>query len=220
MISNTIKELEKALKILKIIEEKKVSFDFDELLNEIEDVKAPEVKEAVEAPVTEPEGNQEADEAWKAVDADINAAPGAETGDIEDTTEPEVKEEIVKEFFTDKAIKESKVEATKKSYSETLSTPTEIDYSDEFKDMMQEVKKYYKDVYGIQQEIKDLKDQLKERKQEAKDIGIKTTAVDKAMKEVISNIKESSEDAKAIEDAKRFIENDDELYNIAVIQSS
>ena len=215
MLSDTIQELEKALKILKIIEEKKVSFDFDELLDEIDNLEVPEIEVKQETPETK----QEADEAWEAVDADINGAPEAETGEIEDAIEPEVKEEDVKEFFTDKAIKESKIEATKKAYSETLSVDTEIDYSDEFKDMMQEVKKYYKDVYAIQQEIDDLKSQIKERKQEAKDIGIKTAAVDKAMKEVISNIKESSEDAKAIEDAKRYIENDDELYNIAVIKA-
>jgi hypothetical protein len=121
--------------------------------------------------------------------------------------EDKVTEEQVKEVFTKKAIDVAKINSL------------EPDFSDEFKDMMQEVKKYFRNTYDIKQRMQELKDELKDIKQEAKEIGIKVSVVDKAMKEVINEIKESSEDAKYIEDTKRLIKEDNDLYNIAVIEA-
>ena len=147
------------------------------------------------------------------VDAPVVKTKTVETK-VEVPEEPEVTEEQVKEVFHPKAIREAKAKA------EVKDNAKQPDYSDEFADMIGEVKKYFKDVYNIKQEIKELQDQLKERRQEAKEIGIKVTVVDKAMKEVIAQIKETSEDAKYIEDAKRLIESDPDLYAIAASEAS
>jgi len=171
-------------------------FDFDSLLEDIDtpvpSVKPKEVKsdKEVEEKVGEVFSKEHVEEA------------------LEDIQEPKVTEEQVKEVFHKKAIEEAKDNAK------------QPDYSDEFADMIGEVKKYFKDVYNIKQEIRELQDQLKERRQEAKEIGIKVTVVDKAMKEVIAQIKETSEDAKYIEDAKRLIESDPDLYAIAASEAN
>jgi chromosome segregation ATPase len=125
-------------------------------------------------------------------------------------TSKEIKptEKDVAKVFNKKAIEEAKINSLKP------------DFSDEFKDMMQELEKYYKDTFDIKQQIKDLQEELKDRRNEAKEIGIKVTAADKAMKEVVAQIKESSEDAKYIEDSKRLIEENDSLYNIAVAEAN
>jgi hypothetical protein len=125
---------------------------------------------------------------------------------MEENKAPSEKE--ISKMFNKDAIEEAKANSLKP------------DFSDEFKDMMIELEKYYKDTFDIKQQIKDLRDDLKDRRNEAKEIGIKVTAADKAMKEVVTQIKESSEDAKYIEDSKRLIEENDSLYNIAVVEAN
>jgi septal ring factor EnvC (AmiA/AmiB activator) len=165
-------------------------FDFDSLLDE------------VDTPVSKEEVKEVKEE--KVENPKINTPESF----MEENSKPAPTEEDMSKVFSKKAIKEAKTNSLKP------------DFSDEFRDMMQEIEKYYKDVFDIKQQIKDLQDELKERRNEAKEIGIKVTAADKAMKEVINQIKESSEDAKYIEDAKRLIEENDSLYNIAVAEAN
>lgn len=91
-----------------------------------------------------------------------------------------------------------------------------IDYSEEFKEVMDETRRYIKDAFEIETQIKELRDDLKTLRQDAKDEGVKVTVAGKAIKELVNELKESSEDAKATEDMKKMIKNDPGLYPVVL----
>jgi len=91
--------------------------------------------------------------------------------------------------------------------------PDEVQYSDEFVDIMHETKEYMEKAFEIEAEIRAYKSQLQDLKSEAKEIGVPVTAVNKAIKEIVKEIKETSDEAHNIEQMKRFITEDENLYS-------
>jgi chromosome segregation ATPase len=180
------------------------NFDFDSLLDEVEDMSTEDIK------TTKIPGRS----GISGVSGILEEVEDVENFEINtpesfmEENKPAPTEKEISKVFHKNAIEEAKINSLKP------------DFSDEFKDMMQELEKYYKDIFDIKQQIKDLQEELKDRRNEAKEIGIKVTAADKAMKEVVAQIKESSEDAKYIEDSKRLIEENNSLYNIAVAEAN
>ena len=96
---------------------------------------------------------------------------------------------------------------------------TKVENSDDFlreyiEEIQEDVKRYLREKYRINQEIKALKEELKEIKDELKDSGVKIAPIERAYKEMVNELKESAEDAKIIESVKNIIKDDVELYGM------
>ena len=89
----------------------------------------------------------------------------------------------------------------------------EVQYSDEFVDIMQETKEYMEKSFEIEAEIRAFKSQLQDLKNEAKEVGVPVTAVGKAIKEMVKEIKETPDESHNIEQMKRFITENESLYS-------
>ena len=94
------------------------------------------------------------------------------------------------------------------------------DYSENFKEVIAATRTFIKNSFAIKKEIKILREELKELKKEAKEEGVSVSNAEKAIRELIKEFKESSEDSKTIEELKRFIKNEEELYLKVVEEAS
>lgn len=95
-----------------------------------------------------------------------------------------------------------------------------LDYSQEFIEVMDITKSYIRNAFEIELQMKELKQELKEIKIAAKEEGVRVRDAAKAIKELIKELKETSDEAKHVEDLKRFIKGDESLYSHIVIAAN
>lgn len=134
--------------------------------------------------------------------------------------EKEFSKPVLEEEKTPDELLQDYSKQTVKKAAEIISEMNNIDYSEDFKEVMDITRTYIKDAFDIECQIAELKQDLKNLKNDAKEEGVKVSEAARAIKELIKEIKETSDEAKSIEEMKRFIKGDDSLYSIAVAQAN
>lgn len=102
----------------------------------------------------------------------------------------------------------------------TDSNPEGIEYSEDMMETMDDTKSYIRDLFDFESQIADLKDEIKARKETAKEEGVKVGNAAKAVRELLKEVKETSDEAKGVEEMKRLIKEDDNLYSTLVAKTA
>jgi phage-related minor tail protein len=219
-IDSQNKQMTNAIKAIKIIKENTMAeFDFDSLLDDIEEtpatpteVETPTVTEEVENDTTDTNTTDTdflddlltsddvvVDKLDEKVDLDnlddtdeLDALLEVDTIELE---EPEpTQAEVAKELYHE--------EVQKEILAPVLSG---IDYQDE-------TVSYIKGMLEIENRMKDLKEEMKDYKQDWKDQGVDVRAATKAVKEVQRQLKADPDVEALAEQIQDIIREDDSLY--------
>lgn len=149
--------------------------------------------------LVEPESKEESDASWNAVDA-VDAVDAVVNDEV--PASPKIPESMMRK----KVVKK-------------LEQDPAYAYSNEFKEIQDGTLKYLREYFDVESRMRELKEELKEIKEEAKEEGVPINNVSKAIKSLVAELKETSVDAQSVEESKRFIKADDDLYSNIVVMS-
>lgn len=171
-------------------------FDFDELLNEVE-----KISDGVKTSDPVEEVDVSADDLLaELADGPVNTVNTVSTVETMETTAPAIEPDAM----------EKAVQAGLGTRNKAKANVPE--YSDEFIDVIDATRRYIKDSFDIAQQMRELKEEQKVIREKAKEEGVSVTNTDKAIKELVKELKETADESKGIEDTKRFIKSEDDLY--------
>ncbi len=200
-----IKKIAKGLKMAELDD-----FDFDELLNDIEDNNENENNkktEDIDELLTDDSLSDNVD------DLDVSKS---NNNDISGDVEPEVNEEYedYKKIIQELEGKIKELQGALKA-AKTVQVVQETEVSLEDLEFADETKAFLKEYSEIELEKKELQERTKELKADFEERGVHTKEALKAWKEYQKQLKETPEEAKEIEQMKGLINSDDSLASTA-----
>jgi DNA repair exonuclease SbcCD ATPase subunit len=211
-VLNKIAEITERLKNIKERKMDEAEFDFDSLLEEIDQTQEPKNEEQKpEKPGPRgPDNSSVSDNSNDDVSDDDNSS----TIDSPSTESPTVEyEQIIEDLNNKITVLKGTIKELEKSKEESviqdMEVPTpELEFSDE-------TKAFLRDYAALEIETKDLQQRKKELRAEYEEQGVHTKEAIKAWKEYQKNLKETPDEAQEIESIKSLINNDDNLASIA-----
>lgn len=159
------------------------------------------------------------------LDALLNELDVQDVQDVQDKEERDVP--LIMEDANNNAYDSPKDIHVERTFEDKSHTNKSIDankpevvYSEDMLEVMDDTKAYIRDLFDLESQIADLKEDIKVRKEEAKELGVKVGNAAKAVRELIKEAKETSDEAKGVEEMKRLIKEDDNLYSQLVAKTT
>ena len=198
-----IRKLIKTIKGMKMAEE----FDFDTLLDEIDEVKNEETNGLHD--------NDNVSDDLDILDDDISTVSVDDKPEVSEDFELQGKgyKTIIKEL--EQTIDELKSQL--KIAKTELTSVDKVSYDD--LEFSEETKSFLKAHADLELEKKELQDRFKELKTDYEEQGVHTKEALKAWKEIQKQFKETPEEAKEIEQMKSLIQDDDTLHTLSATLS-
>jgi chromosome segregation ATPase len=210
-VLNKIAEITERLKNIKERKMDETEFDFDSLLEEIDQTQEPKNEEQK----PEKPGPRGPDNSIVGDNSNDDASDDDNSGIISSpsTTSTVNYEQIIEDLNNKITVLKGTIKELEKSKEESviqdMEAPTpELEFSDE-------TKAFLRDYAALEIETKDLQQRKKELRAEYEEQGVHTKEAIKAWKEYQKNLKETPDEAQEIESIKNLINNDDNLASIA-----